>query len=224
MRRKLLEIFSERPSRLFMAQRIGSVAELSCGAKILEIGCGDGQAAAYMAEQGFVVTGLDIDPSQIKKAKLNLETERLKFLCADAEKLHFEKGHFDAIICEASFSSIKNKKAAAAEFYRVLRPEGLLLVSDYVLLGTKALRLETIPAAIAGTCTETEYNSIFSSAGFVLEGTIDASNTLLSLLLYLRIRLGISVKQVCDSLCGENVKLGYKTMLYRKTVDDEYGN
>ena len=49
---------------------------------------------------------------------------------ADAERLDFMSGSFDAVICECAFCTFSDKSAAATEFARVLRPGGRVGLSD----------------------------------------------------------------------------------------------
>lgn len=75
--------------------------------KILDIGCGTGRHAVELAKRGYNVTGIDLSPSMIEKAKENANKSNVKidFSVADARDPHFDS-EFDLVImlCEGGFS------------------------------------------------------------------------------------------------------------------------
>ncbi len=74
--------------------------------KILDIGCGTGRHAIELAKRGYNVSGIDLSPSMIEKAKENARKAELniEFKIADARSPHFEN-EFDLVImlCEGGF-------------------------------------------------------------------------------------------------------------------------
>jgi len=74
--------------------------------KIIDVGCGTGRHSIELTKRGYVVTGIDLSESQLKKAKTKAETESLEieFLMHDARNLPFEN-QFDVAImlCEGGF-------------------------------------------------------------------------------------------------------------------------
>jgi SAM-dependent methyltransferase len=72
---------------------------LSPGCSVLEIGCGAGQGAAWLARQGFAVTGIDISAAAINQAQSNFRGQSgLTFCTADATARNTLDRAFDAII------------------------------------------------------------------------------------------------------------------------------
>lgn len=66
---------------------------------VLDIGCGTGEHAIYLAERGYDVAGLDISPSAIRQARANAEQHGVKARFDVADALHLEPGpRFDTII------------------------------------------------------------------------------------------------------------------------------
>ncbi|MBA0048066.1 class I SAM-dependent methyltransferase [Mycobacteroides sp. LB1] len=67
---------------------------------VLDIGCGLGDNAIYLAQQGFNVTGLDFAPSAIEQAKGRAAAAgvTVDFQVADATKLDGWDGRFDTVI------------------------------------------------------------------------------------------------------------------------------
>jgi len=74
--------------------------------QILDIGCGTGRHSLELAKRGYEVTGIDLSPSMIEKAKALAQKENLKidFQVRDARNFNF-KGSFDLaiMICEGAF-------------------------------------------------------------------------------------------------------------------------
>lgn len=112
---------------------------LGPGARILDIGCGDGRHIAAAARLGPVLAAAaDRDPEEAARAARRLaEQEELCgpnpaaciVLCADVLNLPFADGFFDLVICSEVLEHIPDHRAAAAELVRVLAPTGDLVVS-----------------------------------------------------------------------------------------------
>ena len=103
--------------------------------RALEVGCGIGVVASYLSDKyQWDVTGIDLDPEQIKIAKNdNIENEHLKFFKADVKELPFENGEFDVVLSFDVLHHIPDWDKALHEIGRVLRPEGLYLLNDLAL-------------------------------------------------------------------------------------------
>ena len=71
------------------------VARLVPGTRILELGCGAGTAETRRLAQQFVVTGVDISPRQVERARVAIP--EAEFLCADFTELELPYGSFDAV-------------------------------------------------------------------------------------------------------------------------------
>jgi cyclopropane fatty-acyl-phospholipid synthase-like methyltransferase len=71
------------------------VAALPSGARVLDLGCGNGLPATRELSETYDVVGVDISPEQIARARTNVRTA--KFLRADARTLDFPAASFDAI-------------------------------------------------------------------------------------------------------------------------------
>lgn len=99
---------------------------------VLDVGCGTGAIALLLAEMGHRVTGLDISEAMLEKARekatpLDLSAE---FKCGDAEELPFEDGTFDAVVGRHVLWTLPNPEKAVAEWERVLRPGGRVIIID----------------------------------------------------------------------------------------------
>jgi trans-aconitate methyltransferase len=90
------------------------------GERILDLGCGDGQLTARLAEAGVDVRGVDASPAMVAAA-------RAKGIAADeapAEKLPYDDASFDAVFSNAVLHWVRDQDAMMAEVHRVLKPGG----------------------------------------------------------------------------------------------------
>lgn len=92
---------------------------------ILDAGCGTGLLAKKMEKFG-IVWGVDLSPEAIRFAKLRgVKTKR-----ASITHLPFKKNAFDVVTCVDVIyhKAIKDDSKALKEFFRVLKPGGLLII------------------------------------------------------------------------------------------------
>ena len=107
---------------------------------VLDIGCGagvDSIFAAVMAGQSGKVTGIDLVPEMLERAKENarLSAFNINFLEGSAEDLRFSDNTFDVVISNGVFNLVVDKVKALSEVYRVLKPGGRLMLADQILAG-----------------------------------------------------------------------------------------
>lgn len=107
------------------------------GARILEVGCGPGHLSVQMAsEHGLEVTGLDLDPAMIERARRNAarrtpEGERQpSFVVGDAAALPFADASFEVVVSTLSMHHWDDASAGLTEIARVLHPGGTALIWD----------------------------------------------------------------------------------------------
>jgi SAM-dependent methyltransferase len=107
-------------------------------ARVLEVGCGPGHLSLRLARRhGLEVTGLDLDPAMIARARANAdrlgdgEARRPVFLVGDVASLAFPDGSFDRVVSTLSMHHWADPAAGLAEIGRVLRPGGRALVWDF---------------------------------------------------------------------------------------------
>jgi ubiquinone/menaquinone biosynthesis C-methylase UbiE len=88
--------------------------------------------SARLAATGRYVLGVDLSTSMIAQARVRTNA-RLDFLHADAENLPLEDAGYDAVVNLISFHHYPNPDKAIAEFRRVLRPGGRLVLIGFDL-------------------------------------------------------------------------------------------
>ncbi len=97
--------------------------------RILDVGCGTGLMNARLAASGRRVLGVDISPAMLERARQERGPLN-EYVQGDAERLPAANQSFDAVVNVLSFHHYPNPARAAAEFRRVLKPGGrLVLVS-----------------------------------------------------------------------------------------------
>ena len=132
---KLLLGDSFHPGGVRLTERLGQLLELNPRVRILDVAAGTGSSGIFLARRfGCEVVGIDFSQKNVEEAnRTALEAglaERASFQWADAERLPFADGSFDAIICECSFCLFPDKQLAANEFARVLAGGGQVGLSD----------------------------------------------------------------------------------------------
>jgi SAM-dependent methyltransferase len=103
--------------------------------EVLDIGCGLGDNAVYLAEQGHSVTGLDISPTALITAERRASDAGvdIRFAVADATKLDGYADAFDTVIDSGMFHCLDDdgKRSYAAAVHRATRSGAALLLSCF---------------------------------------------------------------------------------------------
>jgi SAM-dependent methyltransferase len=129
-------------SRLLLSPLVKRIAAdiavvAPAGARVLEIGCGPGHLSIRLARHhGLEVTGLDLDPAMITRARANADRlgngdgRRPEFLVGDVAALAFPDQSFDLVVSTLSMHHWADPTAGLAEIGRVLRPGAQALIWD----------------------------------------------------------------------------------------------
>ena len=106
--------------------------------KILELGCGEATMTKKLASTGFnrEIIASDVDEIQHKK-NLKLKIPNIRFIFCGAEDIKIEDNSIDIVFMFKSFHHIpKNSmKKALKEIKRVLKPNGLVYISEPLFMG-----------------------------------------------------------------------------------------
>ena len=138
--------------------------------EVLDICCGTGHQDMLLAETGIRVVGIDRSPSMLEVAQ-SKSRKLIPFLLSDARRLPFRDNSFDGALI--SFALHENEPGLwfpmIREALRVLRPEGKLLVVDYLDHSSGKHRAETLLIRwvewMAGDSHYTNFRSFLNSGG-----------------------------------------------------------
>jgi ubiquinone/menaquinone biosynthesis C-methylase UbiE len=133
------KLFVNRPSRSRRvsehAEKMLRLVDFAPGQSYLDFGCGNGAAAIYLASKhGLDVTGIDVDPEQIEAARaMNTETTKARFLTVDGTKVPFGDNEFNFVATHKVTHHIPDWHTALRQMVRVLRANGYLIYTDFVV-------------------------------------------------------------------------------------------
>ena len=127
-----------------------NLAQIGPGDYVLEIGCGTGTltlAAKRQAGPSGNVFGIDVIPGMIElsQRKAAQAGEDATFQLGSIDDIPFAANQFDVVMCSFMIFHMSEvvRRKGMAEIYRVLKPQGRLLVLDL------ALPTQPVPRAIA---------------------------------------------------------------------------
>ena len=155
------------------------------GDRVLDLGCGGGRHAYEAYRRGARVVAADLDPKELPPvgsmfAAMRMEGEAAPPagatpLAADATRLPFADGAFDAIIAAEILEHVPEDAAAMAEIARVLRPGGTVAVTVPAWLPERvcwALSREyhEVPGGHVRIFTRAELTAKLASAGLTPTG------------------------------------------------------
>lgn len=123
------------------SHEIPELLQLSPSSSVLEIGCGSGGYAVYLAKSiGCQLFGVDINAEGVRNAKALAEkdklTARAKFeQCDVSQRLPIEDNVFNAIYANDVLCHVPRRSEVFSDLLRVLNPGGRFLFSDALIVG-----------------------------------------------------------------------------------------
>jgi SAM-dependent methyltransferase len=106
-------------------------------ATVLEVGCGWGELACWMADEvGADVVAIDLSPHMVELARSHGVAAQV----ADVQSLPFDDGSFDVVVAAWMLYHVPDRERAASEVARVLRPGGTFVAATNSVLHLHELR------------------------------------------------------------------------------------
>ena len=101
--------------------------------KIVEVGSGRGGGLAYVCRNFHPIssTGVDIEKSAVAFSNRMFGNETLQYIVGDAVKLPLADGDYDIVMNVESSHRYLSLSSFAGEVYRILKPEGYFLFTDF---------------------------------------------------------------------------------------------
>lgn len=109
--------------------RYAFAARCAAGASVLDIGCGAGYGTFELAQSGHSAVGIDIALGAVVYGRAHYSQPNLSFLAASAAALPFADSTFDLVTGFEVIEHLSEWRGLLTEARRVLRPEGVFLVS-----------------------------------------------------------------------------------------------
>ncbi|GAB3585978.1 hypothetical protein GCM10027406_35160 [Leifsonia lichenia] len=102
------------------------------GESILDVAAGTGTSSASLAKNGATVVAADFSEGMIEVGRRRqADNPFVRFVQADATQLPFDDDQFDAVTISFGLRNIVDPKKALAEFYRVTKPGGRVVICEF---------------------------------------------------------------------------------------------
>jgi ubiquinone/menaquinone biosynthesis C-methylase UbiE len=168
------------------AKKVIEFSEIKSGKNILEVACGTGVVFEKIVRKNpnGKNIGIDLSPDMLKKAeeRLNkIKNANYELKEGDALNLNFQDNFFDIVINNfmVDLMPVEMFDKVANEFYRVTKPDGILVLSTFSFGKKKVNKFwhwvaKRFPDLLTG-CRPVSFKKYLLSAGFEIERNIEIS-------------------------------------------------
>ncbi|QIB33343.1 class I SAM-dependent methyltransferase [Ancylobacter pratisalsi] len=110
--------------------RYGFASQFVANRAVLDVASGEGYGTAFLARTARSVIGVDVDPEAVAHAEARYGGENgPRFQLGDIDALPFPDASFDVVVSFETIEHVPNPTTALRELRRVLKPDGLLIIS-----------------------------------------------------------------------------------------------
>ncbi|MBX6312006.1 MAG: class I SAM-dependent methyltransferase [Isosphaeraceae bacterium] len=148
--------------------------DLAGRVRFLDLGAGTGELARRLLGRwpDREIIGVDLSRAMLVQGLAKLALRRWRPVQGDAARLPFPDGVFDALLCTNAFHHFQAPRAALAEMHRVLRPGGLLTLTDwcddYLTCKLCSLYLHLVDRSFRRAYTLRACRQLLDAAGFTV--------------------------------------------------------
>lgn len=175
---------SLRPGGIRLTRSAVDYCDFKSKDPVLDAGCGYGITTRYLLEEyGIMSIGADISPDMLEDAKgkaMKTRCTESRFVRSELPVLPFKSRSFKGIFCECVFSLIQKKSACLEEFFRILKKNGKLVLTDLYIperfkthrTGEKSKKGKNSwppPSCLDGASTILELIDLLEGAGFRID-------------------------------------------------------
>lgn len=156
----------QHPGGLELTAEAIENAALPAGARVLDLGCGSGMTVEWLIDNGFRAEGIDVSVVLVEEG----QSRGLPLKAGKSDSLPYEDSIFDAVLLECTLSVFGQRGKTLDEIFRVLKPDGKLIISDfYILPGSKDDRLTlSLITCLNGILTQKLLKEELAGHGFPL--------------------------------------------------------
>ncbi len=100
--------------------------------RVLDVGCGPAFFTMILAQDGHDVTGIDFSDGMLERARKNARAYGVsaEIRKMDSEHPDYPEDTFDLVLCRNVTHTLQNHPATYAQWKRILKPGGVLLIFD----------------------------------------------------------------------------------------------
>jgi SAM-dependent methyltransferase len=115
--------------------RVGRAAGLAPDQRVIDFGCGFGEALALWADDaGIRGIGIDVRPKACERARVKMQArnlaDRIEIVCANAAEYDYERGAFDVASCLGATFIWGGYRQALQALRAAIQPNGTIIVGE----------------------------------------------------------------------------------------------
>ncbi|MRI83131.1 MAG: tellurium resistance protein TehB [Nitratiruptor sp.] len=115
--------YKRRPTPPPVNQALKHFYRLAPGPRALDIACGMGQNAKFLAQQGFLVDAVDIAWEGLRRVATY---PGIRAICTDIRHFHFKKNYYDLILCTNFL-----ERSIVSQIVHSLKEDGILIYESF---------------------------------------------------------------------------------------------